>query len=248
MFGMNLNRNTNTIFWSYDVNRNKALTGFELLGFPPEPVLNVYYNDVKSLFMKCPAFKSEWQNTYVIRSPIDMEIEYHRGHLGNKRMNVIRPSDCSPEVKKYLLKPRFNNAEGKNAHEVFSLMTIPYIFWSESSVMMNYMHPFLEWDNPNGLRVLGGHFDIGKWRRHLEYAAELRHPEGIFKFKRGDIMMYVRFTLSSQPHKKVVLKETKPTQQLLDEIQHNSYLKYFMPKCPLEMLYNLRSTFNKRKG
>jgi len=246
MFKLNFQK-TDTVFWAYHTGRNKALTGFELLGFPPEPVLDVYYNDVKSAFMKCPAFKSEMQNTYVIRSPIDMEVEYHRGDPENRRMNVIRPAECLPETRQYIIKPRFREAKGITANEIFSIMTVPYIFWSESSIMMSLMHPFLEWENPNGLRVIGGHYDIEKWRRHIEYAAELKQPNGIFKFKRGDVMMYVRFTSSAQPHKKLILKEKKPTYDLLDEIQYNTHVKYNMPRCPLEILYNLRSSYNNRK-
>lgn len=237
----------NVVFWSYDAGRDKALTGFELLGIPPEPVLDIYYAGVKSHFMKCPAFKSELQNTYALRSPIDIEIEYQRGDPTKRQMNVIKPSKCKPETRQYLIKPRWRDSDGDSAHEIFSLMCMPYIFWSDTSITMSLTNPFLEWSNPNGLRVIGGHYDIGKWKRHIEYAAELQHPDGVLKFKRGDIMMYVKFTLTKNPHKKIRLKENSISSQMRAEIQHNTHLKFNMPKCPLDVLYGIRAAYDARK-
>jgi len=242
-----LNRDENTVFWSYDTGRHKELMGFELLGIPPQPVIDIYYKNVRSHFMRCPAFKSEFQNTYALRSPIDIEVEYQRGDPTKRQMNVVKPIACKPETRQYILKPRFRDSEGENAHEIFSLLIMPYLFWSNSSITMSLMNPFLEWNNPNGIRVIGGHYDIGKWKRHLEYAAELQYPNGVFKFERGDIMMYVKFTVSKNPHQKIKMTESSVTPSMRAEIQHNTHLKFTMPKCPLDMLYNIRSAYNARR-
>lgn len=235
----------NVVKWAYDSNRHSNMNGFALFAYPPEPVIAHYYSKNGSQFMKCPAFKSALQNTYVLRSPADIEIHYNRSGEP-KRMNVVKPDKATPALKSYLINPRFRETRGDGAHEIFSLMTIPYLFWSESSITLELVAPYLEWDNPNEVRVISGHYNIGKWMRHIEYAAELRRRDGVFKLNRGDVMAYVRFASQYDPHVKVVMEEHEITRAMRIDIQQNTNSKFAMSHCPLNKLYELRKAFTER--
>lgn len=242
------NKTDNTVFWAFDAQRHPSITGLSLLSFPPEPALSYYYNKNQSHFMKCPAFKSALQNTYIIRSPIDVEIAYQRSDPSKKVMNVIKPEKAPPALREYIINPRFRESKGEGANEIFTLQTTPYLFWADSSITMELVQPFLEWDNPNNVRIIPGHFNIGKWSRHIEYAVELGRPDGVFKLKRGDVMFYVRFASPTDPHARVQLKESTITPEKRVEMTQNTQLKYNYSKCPLNKLYELRSAFNQRQG
>lgn len=196
--------------------------------------------------MKCPSWRESLQNTYAIRCPIDVEITYDRSTPKHKTMNVVKPEKAHKELRQSMLHPRFNESTG-NAPEVFSLLITPYLFYSDASITMELLPPFLEWENPNQVRLIPGSFNIGKWRRHIEYAAELRHPVGTFKLKRGDVMNYVRFTSEHDPQQRLRLVESNVSEQLRREIQENTQMKFAYAKCPLRTLYTLREQLNIRK-
>lgn len=237
-----------TVHWAFDHQRHgvPTVSGLALLSFPPEPALTHYYGKNSSQFMKCPAFKSALQNTYVIKSPIDVEIVYDRREPTRKVMNVIVPEKATPALREYLIHPRFRESQGENAHEAFTLQTTPYLFWSDGDVAMEMIQPYLEWDNPNGVRVISGHYNIGKWSRHIEYAVELQQPTGTFKLRRGDVMFYVRFS-TADPHTRLTLKESPITPEKRQEILENTQLKFSQSKCPLKALYDLRAAFDQRQ-
>ena len=235
---------SNVVNWAYDHQRIRQLEGLALTNFAPEPALTYYYHDVKSWFIKCPAFLSSLQNVYIIRSPIDMEVSYNRIDPNNKKMMVFKPSHSL--VRDRILEPRFKEIEGSNAYEVFSLKMIPYVFWSDSSIMMDVIHPFLEWENPNKVRVIGGEFNIGKWIRGIEYAIEVLEPVGILRLRRGDPLLYVRFRADNS-HTKIHLRESIITEEIKEQMKQNALLKTVMRGCPIEAVYELRRKFNERK-
>lgn len=240
-------KNKNIVNWAFDAERTASLTPLALLSFPPVSVISHYYQHNKSPFIKCPALKSALQNVYVIKSPIDIEITYDR--IGPEMsMNVVKPAPASntSALRQYLILPRFGEQKGTDANDYCSIMSVPYIFWSEDqSMMLDMMPPFLEWSNPNEVRVISGQYNIGKWKRHLEYSIELKHKVGKLIFKRGDVMFYVKLT-GEDPHQRINIQPQSISTNMRLEIQQNTQLKTVQKKCPLDVLYELRSQFNKR--
>ena len=237
---------SNVVNWAYDDEKYSWLRSFTLLALPPEPVLSYYYKGNAAHFMKCPSWKAALQNVFAIRSPIDVELTYDRSDPANKRMNVIHPEKAHKEMRSELLNPRFGeNSPG--SREVMSLNSTPYVFYSDASVVMELLPPFMEWDNPNNVRVNAGQFNIGKWRRSVEYAVELQHSKGVFRLKRGDVMFYIKLTLEADTHARVKLEEKPISPELRLEMEQNTQMKYAYGKCPLHQLYNLRAAFNARK-
>ena len=157
-------------------------------------------------------------------------------------MEVDIPPRLSPEAQQALLMPRFGQT-GDQGNEMFSIFFIPYLFFSDQSMIMETLPPFLEWSNHNNARVICGSFDIGKWKRVIEYAVELRDADGVFEIKRGEPLLYVRFSPAS-PLEPLYLKPTTVTPKLRDEMSVNVNLKRVLPKQTLQACYALRKTYN----
>ena len=111
-------------------------------------------------------------------------------------------------------------------------------------MIMEILPPFLEWNNRNNARIICGSYDIGKWKRPIEYAVELKDTDGIFEIKRGEPLLYVRFNLAS-PTTRVYLKPTIMTEALIKEMSVNVNLKRILPNQTLESCYALRESYNK---
>lgn len=126
---------------------------------------------------------------------------------------------------------------------MFSIFFIPYLFYCDHSMVMETLPPFLEWSNRNNARVICGSFNIGKWKRVIEYAVELKDTEGVFEIKRGEPLLYVRFNPAS-PLEQIYLKPTTLTSELRDEMSVNVNLKRVLPQQTLQACYALRKKYN----
>lgn len=233
----------NTVYWAYDNQRMTYFQGLGLCMFEPVPVLNHYYKNKETDILFCPAFRAALQNTYAILSPIDIRIRYTRSDRQNKKMELEIPPRLTREQQQSLLVPRFGHT-GEHGNEIFSIFFIPYLFYTDHSMIMEILPPFLEWNNRNNARVISGSYDIGKWKRLIEYAVELRDADGIFEIKRGEPLLYVRFNLPS-PLKHVYLKPTELTPKLREEMAMNVNLKRVLPNQTLETCYELRNAYNR---
>jgi hypothetical protein len=223
-----------TVNWYVSNSQNeKVFLAYNLLAIDPESVLKNWYGNVSTNFTKCPAFINSLKNMYVIRSPIDVQVTINK--LENWA-DVTIPNNAPPSI----LVPRFKEDDVKNGRYCASLNITPLVFFSEKNVEMQMLPAFFE--EPSQLRVICGKFNIGKWKRPLEYAFELKNPVHTINIKRGDPLFYLQFITEND--ELVKLKRVEETEKDKLECYENSNLKFMYVQKSLSFIYNLRKNLN----
>lgn len=221
--------------WCLYPNVFGEIQGEELLVLDPVPLLKYYSDNKDAAFQKCPSYLNYYKNTYVVCSPIDLEIEINKEQ---NWANVIDPKTLPT----YMFNPRFKE-ENTSPYPVFSLRLSKLLMTTETpNVFIEQCEPFLEWDRANDIRIISGNFNINRWTRPLEAAFEQKTKNLTIKFKRGQPMYYVRF-LTPNPDDIVVLNKTEITKELWDDSMRCVSVKTFRPNMALNALYNLRDKF-----
>jgi hypothetical protein len=216
-----------------------AVDGSELLVLDPVPVLKYYQDNDGAQFKKCPAYINYYKNTYVICSPIDVEIEINREE---NWANIITP----PRLPKDVFNPRFGD-EGTSPYPLFSLRLNRFLFTTETKdVYIETSDPTLEWNRNHDIRIISGNFNISRWVRPVEPAFEHKSKHLTIKFERGQPMYYVRF-VPSNPDDIVVLNKKEMNKELFNDAQRCLAVKEFKENSSLQFLYGLRDKFIKGK-
>ena len=209
----------------------------ELLTIEPIPVFKFYPEMATADYRKCPAHQNHFKNTYVVCSPIDIEITI------NKEENwcdILSPKGLPPEV----LNPRFKE-ENDSPHPIFSLRLSRLVFTPNNSpkdVYVAQLEPILEWDRDRNIRIIEGNFNISKWTRPVESSFEQRNKTVTFKFKRGQPMYYARF-FTDDPEDVIVLNRVEMTDAKYADMKRCLDVKTFLPNRKLQFLYDLRTKF-----
>lgn len=185
------------VFWS-----PVTCTGFSEVTFPkPEkvlPELNIpLFQDTELL--RCPSFTAHLKNTYVVRSPVDIEIKWDINqnawvcNWNDERSNIffIRHSEC----------------------QVFSFK-ISYLFVSDDSSMEAELRPahFHHCEFTHKAAFISGDLSIGKYLRATDCAFILRPEYKYLRIKVGDPLFYITF--KSRSDSKISLKKFFMTQEL----------------------------------
>ena len=199
--------------------------------FEPEPVfkhiISQRDNDVE--YLKCPAFQKYYSNTFLIRSPVDLELTISRDSEGRK---ILTTKNFNQKFYNDHIFPRM--AQNK----VFSMFSVEfsYIFYSENSVILEMIPANMEKtafvQNTN---LIPGEFDISKWIRPVSPAFEVVDDSQTLKISRGDPLYYIRFNSD----KKVNLVRIKQDDTIEKVEKACSRLKFFVPKNSLEENYEV---------
>jgi hypothetical protein len=222
-----------TVNWYVGTQNGPMFAAYNLLVMEPESVLKSEYNGVTAKYTKCPAFINALKNTYVVRSPIDVEFTINKVE---NWVNFTTPE--KPPVN--ILVPRFGEDDVENNRYCASLNIAPFVFYSDSSVEMQLIPAFFE--NQLPLKVVCGKFNIGKWKRPIEYAFELQTPVQSISIKRGDPLFYLQFI--TEKDETVVLKRVEETEKDRLECAENTTLKFLYAQKSLAFMYGLRKKLN----
>lgn len=147
-----------------------------------------------SEYYRCPAFTQKIKNTYVLRSPWDLEF--------NIDTNGVF---CNNEL--------ISKVNLENMGSRILQMQIPYIFFAEESCEATVMHPYLHHNSftENGNTVYG-QYNIGKWFRPIQAGFVLKDSMSYaYNIKRGDVFAYINF----ETDKKIALEHFHPTNEIL---------------------------------
>ena len=166
------------IYWSVvDSSPDMSLTFL-----PPERLIDNIPEHLKySEYHKCPAFISKIKNTYVLRSPFDLEFKIDKNGVfcNNELFNKVNLNDLG--------------------HKLIQIQ-MPYIFFADKSCEATLIHPYLHHntftDNAN---TIYGEYDIGRWFRPIQSAFILNNKDSHdFDIKRGDVFAYIKFEKSAK--------------------------------------------------
>jgi hypothetical protein len=222
-----------TVNWYVNNQHEDPFLAYNLLVIEPESVFKSLYGGVNTHFAKCPAFINALKNTYLVRSPIDVQVSINKLE---KWADVIVPKRAPATI----LLPRFEEDDLENQRYVASLNIAPFVFYSEENVEMQLLPAFFE--PPSELRVVCGKFNISKWKRPLEYAFELKNSIQTIDIKRGDPLFYLQFITDND--KSITLTRVEETEKDRMECIENLNLKFMYAKKPLAFMYSLREKLN----
>lgn len=235
-----------TIYWGASRLFEGQTSYLSLLIKEPEAVLPqiIKARDTSNArhFTKCPAFQDYYKNTFVIRSPIDITLNYD---ASNKFLS-IHPQ--GQEFYNATVLHRANDVGYEDAG-LFSL-GVSYLFIADKDCLIELL-PVSMHDNPNAsnFRVITGTFNISKWFRPVEFSFELL--TSTMRVNQGDPLFYVRFV--PQDGSKVVLKHKEYTDEEEGIALKCGNVKVAQPKLPLQQMYKLTKRlvpelwFNKKR-
>lgn len=215
-----------TIYWGAYPNPG-ALMSYLLNIEKPTPMmtelkkLSHYLNNAEESapggsFMRCPSVIETAKNTFVIKSPFDIDITYENGKVTSKFDN--------------------NNLQIRDHKSGFvSMRFIRYIFFTDKdSLHMRVRNAFYSInDFTNNCSVIEGSFDIAKWFRGIDCAFYFKRP-GTISIKKGDALFYVEF----QTTHSIELKKFMFTNELTQLHQYCLSAKEYN-KFPLAEYFNM---------
>ena len=214
-------------------------SGVDLLTIEPVSVFKYYPEMATANYRKCPGHQNQFKNTYVVCSPIDVEVNINKEEGW---ADIIYPKTLPPEI----LNPRFGE-EHESPYPLFTFRLNRLLLVSKSSlkdVYVEQLEPVLEWNRDKNIRVIEGNFNISKWTRPIEASYEQRVKNLTVNFKRGQPMYYFRLS-TDDPDDIITLNRVEMTKEMHDDCDKCLQVKDFLPNKKLKFLYNLKDVFNK---
>ncbi len=212
-----------TVYWQF---KDQGTKDLGLLFYEPELLLPEIVKIRNSAYIKCPAFLDYFKNTYLIRSPIDIKINYENGYLS-----------ISPQNQKF-----FDNYFKHRGHQIsesdpfLMSMHLYYLFIADKDCIVEVL-PASFHNISSKIRLIPATFNINKWFRPISFAFEFINESEPLIIKRGDPLYYVKFRTPDD--KKINMKEKNFDESTLNAVHACVNLKNALPNRPLNFLYKL---------
>jgi hypothetical protein len=164
---------------------------------------------------RCPAVIQMESRYFVVKSPFDIHVAFHRDDKG-KAVLVNRAGSASPIRSNKLneVLTLVNEAEWRFADRPTVQMTLPYCFIADELVYLTQLGPFAHYrPDPLPGTLFGGRFPVNAWPRPLMWAFEWHEPAKDLILRRGDPLFYVQFE-GFGPDRPVQLVEAERTPEL----------------------------------
>lgn len=191
----------------------------------PDLLIN-YANSFKNIennydtWYKCRGYMELSKNTYVLRSPFDINARIVDGKFY---------SEYNEDSLKYL---SIKDESMLNQHTIN--LSANWIFWCDEDITITTINPYLEKFKFDGFYVPGS-FNINKWFRPVESAFQLINNENKFIIKKGDPLIYIKFNTD----KKVILNKFKFNYNLHESVYKCTKYKVEDPWRSLSFLYRM---------
>lgn len=190
-----------------------------------------YYKDRKEgeLFLKCPAFIQSLKNTFIIRAPYDISLEFKNGTVVTDKFD------------QNFFNKNIDLRHAKNLQPPFVVELMPrYVFVPEgdTSVVLNILQLILQ---PHKYGFLTGEFNITKWVRPVSYTIEIYDTSEPIVFRRGDPLFMVRFTTAD--NSVVTLEQGVLTEEIQKVISSCINIKKFVPNLSLKVMYKMAKNY-----
>lgn len=139
----------------------------------------------RSSIMGCPSFMQDLKNTYVIKSPFDIEISASLDETVPPSA-IITSGIFSDNINSPTLSDP--NIDGLFLTDLVQFLSDGfYLFFADGSINMSIMPPYL---HHNKIYGVSGSFDIGQWFRCVSFATYVDQPTVI---KTGEPLAYISF-------------------------------------------------------
>jgi hypothetical protein len=154
--------------------------------FEPEPVAPLIVSR-DTHYTKCPAIADYYRNTFLIRSPFDLTINFDRAteSVGTDRFDN--------EFFFEYIQPRFGDF-GPNSRSMLTVRA-EYLFVADEDCVIESM-PCSLMSTPllQNTLLIPGTFNFHRWPRPVDFSFEIIDDTQPLVFKRGDPLFFVKFT------------------------------------------------------
>lgn len=165
--------------------------------------------------MQCPSVRDSIDHTYVVKSPIDLQLTWNQ----HSELECLLNPDNGGRVCSDVLYPHI---------ELF-LDNQP-VFIAEKPVTMHVLPAFMHEDAPQ-YPFLGGRFDISQWYRPV-HPTYLMHRGQSLSIKANQALMYVQFD------RRVKLRRFAYTEKFGKDLEHLVEARRHIPIKKMQDLYN----------
>lgn len=193
---------------------------------PPVRIMQTFGKEFgKPSYKICSGAKNLFQNTFVIKSPFDVDAKI-------TETAIYEPNQ--------LISLRVPTYEGAYSIDY----DFNWVFFSEESVEIVQTPPYMHSTQASEYGILAsGSFDISKWFRTINLTYNLHQGVNTFNAKKDEPLCYIDF----RTKKRVILKQFELTPDLHSLAFAASDLKEFFPFESLETLYNRFTRSNRHK-
>lgn len=175
--------------------------------------------------IRCPIFTGWMKNTFIFRSPYDIE-------MGATKDGRIRLDYPKVRDKKEFMSDAYGKHKNGEMRDVVELNDIDVAtYFCEQELVMEVTSPALEKEN---LPVIPCKMDIGSWARSFHVALFTVHKK-IFHIKEGQPLAYIRF-MTDEPVKVVDIDASADLDKMLKSV---AQIRKVTIRRPLKSLYKL---------
>lgn len=216
------------VFWAIAPNIDQPAS-LELMDVCLEPAYSAVVKDRNktSEYLSCPAVTGFFRNTFLVRSPLDIEFDVTKEGLIS-----------SSKLDHWFLNSFISTSKtvGEDKYKFFQILFSPIIFYTRHNVEIQQVPAFMENSSiQSNLRVIPGAFNISKWFRPVSFAFEVIDTTKPVIVKRGDPLYYVKFITPGGS--KVTLTQTDFSDDLSKLKNKCVSLKSLIPRLPLDECY-----------
>lgn len=215
-----MSEDVSVVYWSkFSVEERKYRQSLLYEG-PEKLIKNLSANKNKenaTPYGNCKSFLEMFKNAYILKQPLSVDIDFSKKNENQTHAEWFA-----------FKSPSFNNA-------ITVDYDVAWLFYSEDSIIMEMTPPYLhKYSSISQGYITSGSFDISKWLRPVTLAYQLFPEEKTLTLKAGEPAAYINF----KTEKKIVLKEFRINQNILNITEGCSSLKNIIPGLPLKNLYS----------
>ena len=211
------------------------------VGFEPELVYNSVSKNV--IYQKCPAWKHKSTRTFLIKSPVDIDlyVDFENQRLYSENLNQY-------QFDQYC-QPTFLDGWCTTEKTTIQLSIPRFIFWTKQKNIWIETRPHFNTVLKNNLTAISGWFNLSSWTRPIGVDFEVVDIVKPIIIKRGDPLIEISF-FSKNLDDGVLLKKSFPSQKLIEQIDKQDNVKKYIKdysnsfmfknkksKCPFEFLW-----------
>jgi len=181
------------------------------------------------IFKKCPAHTEFTRNTFVFKSPVDINLSVDTKEHGTD----IFSDNLSQPLFDRVIDFRFLDPQ-ERGESPYPIVGIDFLnsFTVDRSVTLEVLPAFLHYnDFTSKCTVIPGEFDIHRWVRPVELVFEFNNKKDVVEIKKGDALCYFKFRAGEESIK--IKKSIVPW----DEIIKCNEIRQSNPWQPLKERY-----------
>ncbi len=202
---------TINVYWSRSIPDTHGAYTHDFISplryYPPEP-LHKHLN-YKEFFgphvSRCPAVVDELKNTFVIKSPVDITMEFTDGGFRCENQSVS------------FAQTFFGLPQGTDGlHQ----MGMGYLMFAEQSLMLTQLPAYYDVNGYTEATVgVSASFDCGRWfRSSCKPTFKLKPGQRRIEIKEGDALAYVKFNTTER------INMIEIEDSVLDQMHHKHYV------------------------